>query len=248
VQITIHDKKTKPYNIATTKESTAKLCIEAKDGTVWFGNEKYKDNGKFSVEINFYILIGDEPITLMNISSLYYSYGCPSLSTTNRRLIIDSKDIFLDYEGELTPHLVLNSGGRNTINYIESFHPPLKCTTPADCDDGDMKVCLSWRTSSELKTQKTKRIFIFTNATARKIEISSELRKPPRITTEELKAWYAEGKLSEEEFNHLIKINPVTRYMEAFSDNETIWIGSQIGFNCLKKLRKLVGNPHRLKI
>jgi hypothetical protein len=230
------------------------LAIEAKDGTVWFGEEKYRNNGRFTIECNFYVLVGIDPVTLLSITSLYYAYGCPSLSlaphlidaqTPSEKLIIDHTEVSLALDGELRPQCELPANRRSTISYFCSFRPPLRCTQPADCDNGDIMVSISWRTASQLKTQVTNVIFRFTDTGIRQMEKADSLRQPPRVTDAELQAWYTEGKLTEQALEDLRKIDPWKRYMDAFNDITTSWRGSETGFHYTSLLRELVGNSHK---
>jgi hypothetical protein len=224
---------------------TAHLAIEAKDGTVWFGEEKYRDSGRFTVECNFYVLVGIEPVTLLSITGLYYAYGCPSLSLPREELIIDHTEVSLALDGELRPQCELPANRRSTIRYSCSFRPPLRCTQPVDCDNGDIMISIAWRTASQLKTHVTDVIFRFTDTGIRQMEKADSLRQPPRVTDAELQAWYTEGKLTEQALEDLRKIDPWKRYMDAFNDNTTTWRGSETGFIYTRLLRELVGNPHK---
>jgi hypothetical protein len=221
------------------------LAIEAKDGTVWFGKEKYRGSGCFTVECNFYVLVGIEPVTLLGFTGLYYAYGCPSMSLPRTKLIIDHKEVSLTLDDELRPQCELPANRRSTISYFCSFRPPLRCTQPADCDNGDIMVSISWRMASQLKTHVTNVIFRFTDTGIRQMEKADSLRQPPRVTDAELQAWYTEGKLTEQALEDLCRIDPVTRYMDAFNDNTTSWRISETGFHYTSLLRELVGNPHK---
>jgi hypothetical protein len=230
------------------------LAIEAMDGTVWFGEEKYRNNGRFTVECNFYVLVGIEPVTLLSITGLYYAYGCASLSlppqlisaqTPSEMLRIDHTEVSLTLDGELRPQYELPANRRSTINYFCSFRPPLERTQPADCDNGDLSVSISWRTASQLKTHVTDVIFRFTDTGIRQMEKADSLRQPPRVTDAELQAWYTEGKLTAQALEDLRRIEPWKRYMVAFSDNTTSWRGSGTGYLYASLLRELVGNRHK---
>ena len=224
---------------------TAHWAIEAKDGTIWLGKEKFRDSGRFTVECNFYILVGIEPVTLLSITGLYYAYGCPSAPMPREMLKIDDTEVSLAPNGELRPQCELPANSRSTISYFCSFRPPLRCTQPVDCDNGDIMVSISWRTASQLKTHETNVIFRFTDTGIRQMEKSDSLRQPPRVTDADLQAWYMEGKLTEQELEDLCKIAPWKRYMDAFNDNTTSWRGSETGFRLTSLLRELVGNPHK---
>jgi hypothetical protein len=99
--------------------------------------------------------------------------------------------------------------------------------------------------ASQLKTHVTNVIFRFTDTGIRQMEKSDSLRQPPRVTDAELQAWYMEGKLTEQALEDLCRIDPVTRYMDAFNDNTTSWRISETWFHYTSLLRELVGNPHK---
>jgi hypothetical protein len=64
------------------------------------------------------------------------------------------------------------------------------------------------------------------------------------LTDMHLKEMFAQGKLKEDELNLLLEVDPVERYMYAFTDNQTSTLSHITRpYEAACLLRKLVGKP-----
>ena len=221
------------------------IAVEARDGTVWFGAEKYDDNGHFFAECNFYVLPINQEIVLLSVSDLYYAYGCPSLSTGSSRLTINDQEVKLSLVGDLKAPFRIRADERAHLRIYSQYRPPLRSTAPIDCDNGDIVVSLEWRCKKSPATQRRAFVFSYINAGIREMTCIDRPRLPSSITDKKLREYHSEGKLSDEELQRMLEHGPISIHMDAFSHNTSYW-ARRLTKSDINKLRSLVGNPHRV--
>lgn len=213
------------------------IGVEPQDGVVLIGDgdRRYTPNGEFVVDVNFYVLAGSSPISLLAVDFDYYAYGCLALKSERMSLQTRKWEVLeVSTDGELGAALRIPPESRCLLLYRRRFRPPLMNDAPVDCDGGDVVLTIKWRLPYEPVTRIHRSVFRIPEH-GRGLTTAEELREPPRVTERELQFWHEAGRLSAEDFAALMAIDPVTRYRQTFTSN-----ASDYGFGIEPRLVALM--------
>ena len=204
----------------TDAPKAAGILIEAKDGTVWPGSDKYEKNGVFKAETCFYISVGSEPVIIMATLGHYLVNGCYSLTRGEGSLYTVTnkgvQQIKLDFSGDVLDDLQLPANSRTVLKFYRDFRPPLMSQEPADCLNGDLSLNIQWRPLSQLERQEYNVCFSYENNHGnRTMAMISSPRTPPRFSDEEITELFENKQISEYEHEQVMKLPHQSRYVLA---------------------------------
>lgn len=188
---------------------------------VHFGEQKYRNNSEFGFSTTLHFFVEKIALTLLQFEASYWALGCPCLNSwPTLRLDHENLGLMGDFKTLKSP-INLPSNSTKIIEYYRELRPPLMNMTSADCDYGDIEVIISYRDQDTTQVSTSKWFFRF--SPGGKLEEIPHIRSVPRLHNDELENWKKAGFLSEEEFNRIIRVDPITRYMAVKSDNDT-WL------------------------
>lgn len=196
-------------------EQTLTLLPIQKTNFVRLGVNKGKPNGEFGFSASFNLFSKAKPIVILGFSADYVAPdGCfclnlqPAVQISGRKVPLASNDHSLKEVVELAK-------GTAQVVYGRTAQPPFMMQTPEDCDNGDLRVSVSFLAAGEERTE----VFYFKYEVGGILVKIDRIREPPLLSDLVLSRMRTANRISEEEFERAKSIRDIDRYrVVAFPD------------------------------
>ncbi len=181
------------------------------DNWAKFGEEKYKQNGRFFVDISFMILNGNRGISVVGIDTCYYATDCFCqclMGTPTVRIAGHLMEYDPDWQRFLQPY---QAGPYESINVWvrRDCRPPLMTDEPINCDFGCITAKVLYRINDAVDLLKKE--YVFQLRPHGVMEEIKELPPPSLLSDETLSSAAAKGLLTSDELERLKTLPPRRR-------------------------------------
>lgn len=227
-----------PPAAAAGEHHPLRLEAHGNENYIHMPADKYEQNSAYTVATRFHLFTGDSPAILLSFSGHHHARGCVCLNDAPQLRINNAAVKISSDNATLASPYALPAQSAAFVGYTRRVWPPLTVMSAADCDYGDIEVCVRYRIGAS--TEKLVKWF--------ELQPGGEMkpiaggRDVPYLSDQHMAQLRNEGRLSSEDYDRLVGYSGDTRYRVAFSDN--------LSPNYLEVpdwqrelLRKLVGQP-----